>query len=157
MPEMNSPTQIANLLYTYAERMDNGDFDGIAELFAHATIRRMRGDKEVFLSSSELLEHWREVVIVYPDGTPRTKHVVTNPIIDVDEDAGTATSRSYYTVFQQTDEVPLQPVASGRYHDRFERVDGKWRFVYRDYSMLEFVGNINRHVRRYGNQTKNNV
>ena len=48
--------------------------------------------------------------------------------------------------------VPLQPVASGRYRDRFERVDGEWRFTYRDYSMLEFVGNISRHVRRYGNQ-----
>jgi 3-phenylpropionate/cinnamic acid dioxygenase small subunit len=92
------------------------------------------------------------VVIVYPNGTPRTKHVVTNPIIEVDEEKGLATSRSYYTVFQQTDEVPLQPVAAGRYHDRFERVDGKWRFVYRDYSMIEMVGNIGRHVRRYGNQ-----
>jgi 3-phenylpropionate/cinnamic acid dioxygenase small subunit len=154
---MNSATLIANLLYTYAERMDAGDFKGAADLFTHATIRRMRGDKEVLLTSRDLLEHWKEVVIVYPDGTPRTKHVVTNPIIEVDEDKGTATSRSYYTVFQQTDEVPLQPVASGRYHDRFERVDGKWRFVYRDYSMLDMVGSIGRHVRRYGNQTTNNA
>jgi 3-phenylpropionate/cinnamic acid dioxygenase small subunit len=149
---MNSETQIANLLYIYAERMDNGDFEGVSELFAHATIRRFRGDQEVFLNSTQLLEHWREVVIVYPNGTPRTKHVVTNPIIEVDEEKGLATSRSYYTVFQATDEVPLQPVAAGRYHDRFERVDGKWRFVYRDYSMIEMVGNIGRHVRRYGNQ-----
>ena len=156
MNDMNSATQITNLLYTYAERMDAGDFKGASDLFTHATIRRMRGDQEVLLDSRQLLEHWLEVVIVYPDGTPRTKHVVTNPIIEVDEEQGRATSRSYYTVFQQTDEVPLQPVASGRYHDRFERIDGAWRFAYRDYSMLDMVGSIGRHVRRYGNQTKNN-
>jgi len=149
---MGSEAQIANILYRYAECMDNGDFEGAAGLFAHATIKRMRGDQEWLLDSRTLLEHWREVVIVYPDGTPRTKHVITNPIIEVDEEAGTATSRSYYTVFQQTDEVPLQPIASGRYRDRFERAEGTWRFTYRDYSMLEFVGNIGRHVKRYGNQ-----
>src|SRR5438552_2760641 len=102
--------------------MDAGDFAGAAGLFAHATIRRLRGDEEVRLDAGQLLDHWREVVIVYGDGTPRTKHVVTNPIIEVDEAAGRASARSYYTVFQQTDEVPLQPVASGRYHDRFELV-----------------------------------
>jgi 3-phenylpropionate/cinnamic acid dioxygenase small subunit len=149
---LGSEALIANLLYRYAECIDNGDLEGAAALFERATIRRMRGDQELLLDSAQLLEHWREVMILYPDGTPRTKHVITNPIIEVDEEAGSASCRSYYTVFQQTDEVPLQPVASGRYRDRFERVDGTWRFVYRDYSMLEFVGNISRHVRRYGNQ-----
>ena len=149
---MTSEVQIANLLYSYAERMDAGDLDGVAALFEHATIRRLRGDEEYFLDAAQLKERWRENVYMYEDGTPRTKHVITNPIIEVDEEAGTATCRSYYTVFQQTDEVPLQPVASGRYHDRFERVDGMWRWVYRDYSMLEMVGNIGRHVRKYGRQ-----
>ena len=149
---MSSETMITNLLYRYAECLDNGDYEGASRLFEHATIKRMRGDQEWFLNSNEILEHWREVVIMYPDGTPRTKHVITNPIVEVDEEAGTATCRSYYTVFQSTDEVPLQPVASGRYYDEFERVDGKWRWKFRDYSKLEFVGNISRHVRRYGNQ-----
>jgi 3-phenylpropionate/cinnamic acid dioxygenase small subunit len=150
--EVSSETQIANLLYRYAECIDAGDLKGASELFAHARVRRLRGEEEVFLDSAQLLEHWQEVVMLYPDGTPRTKHVVTNPIIEVDEEAGQATCRSYYVVFQQTDEVALQPVASGRYHDRFERVDGRWRFSFRDYSLLDMVGNIGRHVRRYGRQ-----
>ena len=29
---------IAKLLYTYAERIDVGDFAGVAEVFAHATL-----------------------------------------------------------------------------------------------------------------------
>jgi hypothetical protein len=64
---------------------------------------------------------------VYPDGTPRTKHIITNVVIDVDGER--ACARSYATVFQQTDELPLQPIACGRYVDRFERVSGAWRFA----------------------------
>ena len=26
--------------------------------------------------------------------------------------------------------LPLQPIAAGRYLDRFERVDGRWRFTH---------------------------
>jgi hypothetical protein len=94
------------------------------------------------------------MIILYPDGTPRTKHVVTNPIVDVDEDAGTATCRwghlplagDYYTVLQQTDHFPLQVVVTGRYADRFERVDGRWRFSYRDYTKIDQVGDVSHHL-----------
>ena len=51
---------------------------------------------------------------IYPEtGTPRTKHQCTNLTVDVDEAAGTATARSYYTVLQQTPSLPLQPIISG--------------------------------------------
>ena len=80
------------------------------------------------------------------DGTPLTKHVITNPIVEVDEAAGTASCRSYYTVFQQTDDFPLQPVIEGRYHDEFERVDGVWRWSYRDYSLVDLVGDMSHHA-----------
>jgi hypothetical protein len=35
-------------------------------------------------------------VIVYEDGTPRTKHPISNLAIEVDEEAGAAVSRSYF-------------------------------------------------------------
>ncbi|MBV8930111.1 MAG: nuclear transport factor 2 family protein, partial [Mycobacteriaceae bacterium] len=88
------------------------------------------------------------LVVVHPDGTPRTKHVVTNPIIEIDEN--TATCRSYYTVLQQTDTLPLQVIVSGRYHDRFERVEGRWRFCYRDYSLMDLIGDLSQHLRQRG-------
>jgi hypothetical protein len=34
-------------------------------------------------------------------------------------------------VFQQTEELPLQPIIAGSYTDTFEQVDGTWRFVER--------------------------
>jgi 3-phenylpropionate/cinnamic acid dioxygenase small subunit len=134
--------QIANLLYRYAETIDSGDFEGAAALFAHAGVKM--GDAEV--GGAELLDVWRSAIILY-DGVPRTKHVITNPIIEVDEAAGLASCRSYYTVMQQVGDTPLQPVICGRYHDSFERVDGVWRFCYRNYSLTDLLGDLSRHSR----------
>lgn len=142
---MDVRTQILNLLYTYAERMDSGDFAGVAALFRDALVKS--GPDGAVIDEMGLLAQWREWVHVYPDGTPRTKHVVTNPILDYDEAAGTATCRSYYTVLQATGTLPLQVVAAGRYHDVFARVDGVWRFSARDYTMLDLTGELRDHLK----------
>ena len=34
-----------------------------------------------------------------------------------------------------------------RYHDRFARIDGEWRFVERDYRQLDFTGDLSQHLR----------
>ena len=34
----DSRSAISDLVYTYAERIDLGDFDGLADLFAHAVV-----------------------------------------------------------------------------------------------------------------------
>lgn len=142
----HAATAIANLLYRYAECMDAGDLEGAAALFRHARVK-VRDSAET-LGHEQLLALWRGHVILYPCGTPRTRHVVTNPIITVDEPAGTATSRSCYTVFQCTDALPLQAIAGGRYHDEFERVDGEWRFRFRDYSLLDMMGDLRHHLKQ---------
>jgi SnoaL-like domain len=77
----------------------------------------------------------RNTVILYDDGTPKTKHLITNISIEVDEDARTGTARSYVTVLQSRPGLRLQPIASGRYHDRFERHDGEWVFAERRVSI----------------------
>jgi 3-phenylpropionate/cinnamic acid dioxygenase small subunit len=59
---------------------------------------------------------------LYDDGTPKTKHVTTNVQIEVDEQAGTARSRSYYSVTQATPDLPLQLIVTGRYDDTFRRI-----------------------------------
>lgn len=140
-----SAVSITNLLYRYAELLDAGDLESAAALFTHARIKA-DPDGAVILDSAGLLQLWRGLVNIHADGTPRTKHVITNPILDIDEAAGTATCRSYYSVLQQTDTVPLQVVAAGRYHDAFERVEGVWRFSFRDYSMLDLKGDLRDHL-----------
>lgn len=144
----HSAIEIANLLYRYAERLDGGDLEGVAELFAHAHIKMRDGD--ALLGAPDLLRVLRERVKCYPCGTPRTKHVVTNPIIEIDEVSNRATARSYYTVLQATDGFALQPIAAGRYHDAFERVADVWRFSFRDYSLLDAVGDLSGHLNQPG-------
>jgi 3-phenylpropionate/cinnamic acid dioxygenase small subunit len=140
---MPDATAITNLLYRYAELMDLGDLDGIALLFTHARIKM--GDD--YVDAATVRARWEESVIFYPDGTPRTKHVTTNPIVEFDAAGTTATCRSYYTVFQQVEDTALQPIIAGRYHDRFELVDGAWRWAERDYSLVDRVGDLSRHLR----------
>lgn len=135
--------EIRNLLFTYAERMDAGDLSGVGELFAEATYRSEDGT--VLRGARELREVLSAVVILYA-GVPRTKHVTTNVIIEVAAGGAEATARSYFTVFQSLEDFPLQTIVAGRYTDRFERVDGAWRFADRLVAM-ELLGDLSRHLR----------
>lgn len=140
----NSAVEITNLLYRYAECIDTGNLEGAAALFRHARVKVRTGDE--MLGEPELLALWRATMVLYPCGTPRTKHVITNPIVEIDEAAGKATCRSYYTVIQATEGFPLQMICSGRYHDEFERADGRWRYSGRDYSLLDAMGDLSHHL-----------
>lgn len=141
---MSAATAITNLLYRYTELMDAGELEGAAALFSNARVSLAGG--RVIEGSAALLEQWRAFVRIYPCGTPRTRHVVSNPIVEIEANADSAVCCSVYTVFQHTPAMPLQAIASGRYHDGFERVDGVWRFASRDYSMLDFAGDLSQHL-----------
>jgi 3-phenylpropionate/cinnamic acid dioxygenase small subunit len=135
---------IERLIATYAELVDDGDFASVGLLLADATFTGGAGSVNGGAAIERML---RDNVIVYDDGTPRTKHVTTNLAIEVDEDAGTAISRSYFTALQALPDLALQPIASGRYYDRFERRNGQWRFVERRVR-TDLVGDVSRHLRR---------
>jgi SnoaL-like domain len=141
---MSAETQIANLLYRYAECMDRGDLVGATSLFAHARVRV--GPRDATIDAAAMLKFWTAAVFLYPDGTPRTKHLVTNPIIEVDEAAGTASCRSCFVVMQRTQDFPLQTIVTGRYHDEFQRVAGLWRYSFRDFTLIDMVGDVSRHL-----------
>jgi len=79
----------------------------------------------------------------YEDGTPRSHHVTSN--LDVTIDLSSATARSYFTVFQASEGLSLQPVVAGRYEDTFARAPGGWRFD-RRVMHLRLVGDVSRHL-----------
>ncbi len=133
--------EIENLIYAYAERIDLGDLEGVAELFRHGRIEAQPG--VVFEGVEQVHSLYEMATRLYDDGTPRTKHVTTNVAVEADEESGTA--RSYYTVFQQTDELPLQPIIAGRYHDTFHRVDGRWWFDTRE-MFVDLEGDLSHHL-----------
>ena len=139
-----SATEICNLLYRYAEAIDEDRLEDAAALFRHARIETGAAGP---LDADGLLALWRKILVIHPCGTPRTRHLVTNPILDIDDAAGTARVSSCFTVLQATDDFPLQIIASGRYRDRFARIDGEWYLVERDYRQLDFTGDLSRHLR----------
>ena len=138
-------TAISNLIYTYAERIDAGDFDGVAELFAHGRVRGVPdGPPEtVFEGRDRVRQMYETSTRRYEDGTPKTKHVITNAQVVVDGDA--ATARSCYTVLQATPTLPLQPIITGRYHDTFQRLDGVWWFDTR-VMLVDQLGDLSQHL-----------
>jgi SnoaL-like domain len=136
---------IERIVYGYAARVDLGDFEGVAQLFACAKYKGGGPDDPGVDGSEPVQQIFETMVRRYDDGTPRTKHVTTNLVIDADEDAGTATARSYYTVLQQLDGFPLQPIIAGRYHDTFDRVDGEWRLTER-VIFCDLIGDLSRHL-----------
>jgi hypothetical protein len=137
---------ITELVFTYAERIDAGDFEGLAQLFADAVVTAEGAPFET-KGVDEVLALYRSSTRRYEDdGTPKTKHVTTNLIIDADPDAGTATCRSYFTVLQAVPgSLGLQPIVAGRYRDRFARVDGAWRFAAR-HMIVDLVGDVSQHL-----------
>jgi 3-phenylpropionate/cinnamic acid dioxygenase small subunit len=135
---------ISGLIFTYAERIDAGDLAGVAALFADATYRSARGG--AYRGQAALLEALSRVVILHADGTPRTRHVTSNLRIDIDAPAGTASARSYFTVLQAADRLPLQIIVAGRYHDRFVRGATGWRFDDR-LIFMDLVGDLSQHLR----------
>ncbi|GAB2568464.1 nuclear transport factor 2 family protein [Nocardia heshunensis] len=143
MSSLADSTAITNLIAKYAELVDDGDFAAVAALFSHG----------VFIGSGTSIEGpvaiekmFRALVIRYEDGTPRTHHVTTNTAIEFDDAGDSATARSYFTVFQALPDLPLQPIATGRYHDRFVRADGSWRFAERTVHTL-LTGDLSHHLR----------
>ncbi|HEY3904842.1 MAG TPA: nuclear transport factor 2 family protein [Streptosporangiaceae bacterium] len=134
---------IENLIASYAELVDAGDFAGLGTLFADAIFT---GGGAPVSGPDAVQRLFQRMVILYDDGTPRTKHVTTNIAISIDEEAGSAVSRAYFTVLQALPGLTLQPIAAGRYHDRFDRHDTQWRFTER-HVHLDLTGDTSRHLR----------
>jgi SnoaL-like domain len=142
----DSGTELANLIALYAELIDSGDFDGVAELLGDAAIGA--GDGTSLLRGRQAIHDlFASTTRIHPDGTPGTRHVTTNLILDIDDGAGTASARSYWTVLQAVTGLPLQPILAGRYHDQFERGDDGWRFAERRY-LVDLVGDVSHHMIR---------
>jgi 3-phenylpropionate/cinnamic acid dioxygenase small subunit len=134
---------VTELLYRYAELIDTGDFDGVGQLLARATFAGIRSPSTS--GAENLAKLFAMTTRRYPDhgNTPRTRHLVLNPIVDVD--GSTATARSTFCVVQNTETVPLQPIVVGRYFDSFSCDDDGWHFTARQVE-VEMIGDVSAHL-----------
>lgn len=149
--QLQAQIAIEHLIYSYCTAIDSGDLASLEELFRDATImlastpgrKRTAGQRS---NGNQFARNLSKVNIRYPDGTFRTKHVVTNVTIDVSSSGNVASAHSYITVFQATEELPLQPIFVGRYEDTFECHAGTWHFASR-LIHPDLIGNMRHHVK----------
>jgi len=141
---MTDGDAIRNLLGRYCELIDVGDFDGVGELFADGVLADEHGN-ELARGAAGVADMYRRVDKLH-DGSPRTKHLVTNTVIEFDDDGNGATARSSYLALQATDGFPLQPIITGGYRDRFVHDEGgEWHFSERRFS-VDLVGDLKAHL-----------
>jgi len=141
---MSDKDEIMSLLNRYSHTVDGGDIEGFVALFEKGEwyvegSTPNRGSKEVF-------ENVLSKVIIYEDGTPRTRHINANIELSIDEKSGTAKGQRYVTVLQQTDSLPLQAIFSGHYYDEFVKENGEWRFA-KTVIHQPFVGDMSQHLK----------
>jgi hypothetical protein len=125
---MNDYEAIRRLINAYADAIDRGEFERMTDLFARGTWRAHNGPR---MNGNEFGESLRRRVILYEDGTPRTRHLLTNVDIEVDEDAGTAKAQTYGTIVQGATDGDLRWVSTFVYDDEFVRIEGQWHFAER--------------------------
>ncbi len=143
--QASARAEILALMNAYCYRIDAGDFVGFARLFEHARWQLL-GDPAGGDQGADAVLRTLQQIILYA-GKPRTKHVMSNVQIDIDEGGTRARAQCYITVFQAVPpDFPLQPIFSGHYHDEFEQVAGAWRFRSRDISP-DLIGDLSRHRR----------
>jgi 3-phenylpropionate/cinnamic acid dioxygenase small subunit len=140
---------ITTLMYRYVEYVDAADFDGIASLFADGRITN-EGVNGAVVGPDAVRALYENTNRVHADGTLRTRHLTANVMVDIDEAAGSASARSAFIVFQQTTELPLQPIVAGRYRDTFTRsgdtTGADWRFECR-HIIVDQVGDVREHLK----------
>jgi len=137
--------RIRNLLGRYCDLMDAGDWPGIGALFARGRLVTDDGT-ELAAGDAAVADFYARGTQLH-DGSPRTKHLVVNTVLDEPAVDGTVEARSSFLVLQAVEGVPLRPIITGRYVDRFGRDgDGGWYFVERAFA-VDLVGDLSRHLR----------
>ena len=128
---------IRRTLERYMRFNDDGDLDRILKLFAPDAVYRVGGEELVgqaaigkFLSRfgyktgrARWTDKDRLMVM------PRTAHLMSNPVIDVDGD--TATAESDFAVVDRNESGHARMILVGRYRDRLKKMADGWVFVER--------------------------
>lgn len=135
---------IQNLIHTYPLLLDSGRLDELGALFADATVHIQGLDEPIVRDPARVTTMFRDFLQLY-DGKPQTRHQMANVIIEALGENEARASCSV-VVFQQTAALPLQPIITGDYQDRFARKGDGWRFIERRIAN-DLFGDLSAHGR----------
>jgi ketosteroid isomerase-like protein len=133
--------EISNLIARYAELLNMGQVDEVAELFRHGRITS--AGRDTMHEGSEAIAAWYRESVHFPETPPDTLLFTSNLQIHVDGDS--AESKAYFLAMHKSAQG-LGPILAGRYHDEFRRIDGRWWFHHR-HMLPDLVGDVSSHVR----------
>lgn len=143
MIEFSDHHAIERLIHLYPHYLDAGRFDMLGSLFEHADLY-IGAELVAHSDPSAVTALWRRYVRIYPNGTPRTRHIVSNIMID-SAGADQATAYSSVVVLQQPAGLSLRPIITGDYLDKFGRIDGRWWFTERRVGN-DLFGDLSHHL-----------
>ena len=142
---MSARDEITDLIYTYADRIDAGDFEGVGAILGTGSLT-FDAALDPISGPDAITKTYEATTRRFANGTPNTKHVMTNVMVSIDPDEIHASSKSYYTVLHALPgEFALQPIIAGRYHDTFQKVNGKWQFLTM-HIFVDLVGDLSTHL-----------
>lgn len=140
---MTAKEGIERLLFAYCDGLDRGDLVAASELFGSDGLYG-QVDGPAVHGASQVLAAMQHSVRLY-DSVPRTRHIVTNIVIDVNDDQVTAQCRSYVQVLHQPPGGVLGPIAAGTYIDRVHLTNGTWKFAERRMK-IDLIGDMSTHL-----------
>lgn len=135
---------IQKLIHSYPKLLDAGKLEDMGRLFASATVHFEGREAPVVNDAAEVTRMFTDFLRLY-DGIPRTRHLICNVIVEPQSGA-VATATSTVLVVQAAPTLPLQPIITGDYRDRFEKRDARWCFTER-YITNDLVGDLSAHGR----------
>ena len=141
-----SQREIERMIYAVGYAIEAGDFQRIGDIMGDATFGADLIGRRVFRGGDEIRDQYARTNIVYPDRGRASKEIYHNILMDIDVDAGTATSVTSYTVAHQPPDDPFELIVAGRYEDEWTRRDGVWQWVDR-YIVVQFRNDLGKHMR----------
>jgi hypothetical protein len=119
---------ITAIVHSYAELLDGGDVEGVVAMFSRATWRSA-ATGTVLRTPEELRAVYS--ALVPADGPIRTRHLMHNLVIELDDAADHAAdhaaARCSYTVLEGGEPgAPVRILLVGRYEDRYQRDADGW-------------------------------
>jgi hypothetical protein len=147
-PMLSDERKIENLCFRYSEILDRGDHAALGQLFKDGEIECFSGSAApagLNIGAAAVKRFYDEAVVMH-EGGPRTRHVISNLILEIEPGGTAASTRSYFHVFQDAPGVPLQVIASGRYHDAYRKVDADWIFKSKRI-YVDLLGDVRQHSR----------
>jgi hypothetical protein len=144
MFEIDDYLAIQKLVHSYPRLLDAGDLEGLGMLFSQAEVHFEGREEPVRSDPAAITRMFADFLQLY-DGKPRTRHLMVNLIVEP-ESATLARASCSVLVVQATPDLPLQPIITGDYLDRFTKTDGAWHFSER-YITNDLFGNLSAHGR----------